>query len=98
MRSANGALRPACSVAPDLSPCRVAPGEVCFGFVGEMPTGMKESVGSLVGFGSRRVKGDLESFKQFVESRGTCHWCLAWERRRELAVAPPRTFATVGAG
>ena len=35
------------------------------------PAGMKESVGSLVGFDSRRVKGDLESFKQFIESRGT---------------------------
>ena len=32
--------------------------------------GMKESVGSLVGFDSHRVKGDLESFKTFIESRG----------------------------
>ena len=35
------------------------------------PEGMKESVGSLVGFDGRRVKGDLESFKEFVESRGS---------------------------
>jgi len=35
------------------------------------PEGMKESVGSAVGIDSRRVKGDLESFKEFIESRGT---------------------------
>ncbi len=35
------------------------------------PKGMKESVGSLVGFDSHRVKGDLESFKKFIESRGS---------------------------
>jgi len=29
-----------------------------------------ESVGSFVGFDSHRVKGDLESFKTFIESRG----------------------------
>jgi hypothetical protein len=29
------------------------------------------SVGSFVGFDSHRVKGDLESFKVFIESRGT---------------------------
>ena len=34
------------------------------------PEGMKESVGSAVGLDSRRVKGDLESFKEFIESRG----------------------------
>jgi uncharacterized membrane protein len=33
------------------------------------PEGVKESVGSFVGFDSRRVKGDLESFKQFIEGR-----------------------------
>jgi uncharacterized membrane protein len=35
------------------------------------PEGVKESVGSVVGFDSRRVKGDLESFKEFIESRGS---------------------------
>jgi uncharacterized membrane protein len=35
------------------------------------PEGMKEAVGSVVGFDSRRVKGDLESFKEFIESRGS---------------------------
>jgi uncharacterized membrane protein len=34
------------------------------------PEGFKESVGSLVGSDSRRVKGDLERFKEFVEQRG----------------------------
>jgi uncharacterized membrane protein len=34
------------------------------------PEGMKESVGSAVGLDSHRVKGDLESFKDFIESRG----------------------------
>jgi uncharacterized membrane protein len=34
------------------------------------PEGMKQSVGSAVGMDSGRVKGDLESFKEFIESRG----------------------------
>jgi len=34
------------------------------------PDGMKESLGSAVGVDSHRVKGDLESFKEFIESRG----------------------------
>ncbi len=34
------------------------------------PDGLKESVGSAVGLDSRRVKGDLESFKEFIEARG----------------------------
>jgi uncharacterized membrane protein len=34
------------------------------------PEGMKESVGSVIGVDSHRVKGDLESFKDFIESRG----------------------------
>jgi uncharacterized membrane protein len=33
------------------------------------PEGMKESVGSALGLDSRRVKGDLETFKEFIESR-----------------------------
>lgn len=35
------------------------------------PEGVKESMGSVVGVDSRRVKGDLESFKDFIESRGS---------------------------
>jgi len=35
------------------------------------PEGMKESLGSVVGFDRHRVKGDLESFKEFIESRGS---------------------------
>ena len=34
------------------------------------PEGLKESIGSVVGIDSHRVKGDLESFKDFIESRG----------------------------
>ena len=34
------------------------------------PEGIKESVGSAAGMDSHRVKGDLESFKEFIESRG----------------------------
>ena len=35
------------------------------------PEGVKESVGSMVGIDSQRVKGDLESFKEFIEARRT---------------------------
>ena len=34
------------------------------------PEGITESIGSFVGLDSHRVKGDLESFKEFIESRG----------------------------
>jgi uncharacterized membrane protein len=34
------------------------------------PEGFTESVGSALGFDDRQVQGDLERFKQFVESRG----------------------------
>jgi uncharacterized membrane protein len=34
------------------------------------PEGMKESIGSMVGIDSHRVQNDLESFKDFIESRG----------------------------
>ena len=40
------------------------------------PEGMTESVGSFVGLDSRRVKGDLESFKEFIEGRA--HETGAW--------------------
>jgi uncharacterized membrane protein len=33
------------------------------------PEGFKETVGSLAGSDSRRVKGDLERFKEFIEQR-----------------------------
>jgi len=33
--------------------------------------GLTEKLGSAVGADSRRVKGDLERFKEFIESRGT---------------------------
>jgi uncharacterized membrane protein len=34
------------------------------------PEGIKETVGSALGLDSHRVKGDLESFKDFIESLG----------------------------
>jgi uncharacterized membrane protein len=34
------------------------------------PDGFTENVGDALGFMSRRVKGDLERFKEFIESRG----------------------------
>jgi uncharacterized membrane protein len=40
------------------------------------PEGMKESMGSFVGLDSHRVKGDLKSFKEFIESRS--HETGAW--------------------
>ena len=35
------------------------------------PEGMVENVGTALGFLERRVKGDLERFKEFTESRGS---------------------------
>ncbi len=35
------------------------------------PEGLVENVGDKAGIVKRRVKGDLERFKQFIESRGT---------------------------
>ena len=35
------------------------------------PEGIVEDVGTALGFLERRVKGDLERFKEFIESRGT---------------------------
>ena len=34
------------------------------------PEGVVENVGSALGFVGRRVEGDLERFKEFIESRG----------------------------
>jgi uncharacterized membrane protein len=35
------------------------------------PEGLVESVGTALGFLDRQVKGDLERFKEYIESRGT---------------------------
>ena len=40
------------------------------------PEGVKESIGSFAGLDSHRVKGDLESFKEFTEGRS--HETGAW--------------------
>ncbi len=34
------------------------------------PVGVKEKLGDALGIAERRVKGDLERFKEFIESRG----------------------------
>lgn len=40
------------------------------------PEGMTEEVGDKLGFVSRRVEGDLQRFKEFIEARG--HETGAW--------------------
>jgi uncharacterized membrane protein len=40
------------------------------------PKGMTEKLGDMLGMGSRRVEGDLERFKDFIESKG--HETGAW--------------------
>ncbi len=45
------------------------------------PDGVIESAGDALGFVSRRVAGDLERFKDFVESRGQATG--AWRGRVE---------------
>ena len=35
------------------------------------PEGLVENIGTALGFLDRRVKGDLERFKEYIESRGT---------------------------
>ncbi|HEX2843835.1 MAG TPA: SRPBCC family protein [Candidatus Limnocylindria bacterium] len=50
------------------------------------PEGMVENVGTALGFLGRRVKGDLERFKEFIESRGT--ETGAW--RGDVEAAPQR--------
>jgi uncharacterized membrane protein len=49
--------------------------------------GMKEKVGDALGFMDRRVQGDLERFKEFIESRGM--ETGAW--RGEIHDHPPGT-------
>jgi uncharacterized membrane protein len=41
-----------------------------------VPEGVKETLGSALNFDERRVKGDLERFKNFIEGRG--HETGAW--------------------
>ena len=36
-----------------------------------VPEGIKEKIGDAIGAPDRRVKGDLERFKELIESRGT---------------------------
>ena len=41
-----------------------------------VPEGIKEKLGDALGAPDRRIKGDLERFKEFVETRG--HETGAW--------------------
>jgi uncharacterized membrane protein len=50
------------------------------------PEGFAENVGTALGFLDRRVKGDLERFKEFIESRGVESG--AW--RGEVEAEPQR--------
>ena len=45
------------------------------------PEGVVENVGDAVGIVSARIKGDLERFKEFIESRTSRNRCLAWGHR-----------------
>jgi hypothetical protein len=47
--------------------------------------GRFKSIGSVVGIDSHRVKGDLESFENFIESRGAETGALALRDREQLA-------------
>ncbi|HUG15614.1 MAG TPA: SRPBCC family protein [Thermomicrobiales bacterium] len=51
------------------------------------PEGMKEKAGDILGVVDRRVQGDLERFKEFIESRGM--ETGAW--RGEIDEHPPGT-------
>jgi uncharacterized membrane protein len=47
------------------------------------PEGLVENVGSALGVVSRRVEGDLERFKEFVESRGVATGAWRGEVRQD---------------
>lgn len=53
------------------------------------PEGFVEKAGDALGIVSRRVKGDMENFKTFIEARG--HEEGAW--RGDVAAAPQRPAA-----
>jgi hypothetical protein len=49
------------------------------------PEGMTEKLGSAVGLDSRRVKGDLERFRDMIEERGRETGAWRGEVRQEHA-------------
>jgi uncharacterized membrane protein len=53
------------------------------------PEGVAENVGDAVGVFSRRVEGDLERFKEFLELRG--HETGAWRGSVDQGQTQPRT-------
>lgn len=52
------------------------------------PQGFTENVGDALGLVSRRVEGDLERFKDFIESRG--HETGAWRGQVQQGQTQPR--------
>jgi uncharacterized membrane protein len=54
------------------------------------PQGIVENLGDLVGVVDRRVQGDLERFKEFIEARGmeTGAWRGDVENRSDTANTP----------
>ncbi|HVK94811.1 MAG TPA: SRPBCC family protein [Noviherbaspirillum sp.] len=52
------------------------------------PEGVTENVGDMIGVFSRRVEGDLERFKEFLESRG--HETGAWRGSVQQGQPQPR--------
>lgn len=55
------------------------------------PSGLAEAAGDLLGIWQRRVEGDLERFKEFLEERGmeTGEWRGAIEGGRVVELDPP---------
>lgn len=64
------------------------------------PEGFVENVGDIVGVTSRRVEGDLERFKQFIESRGveTGQWRGEVQQGQKTGAAGRQTTAKSKAG
>ena len=55
------------------------------------PSGLVETVGANLGFLERRMKGDLQRFKEFIESRGTETGAWRGEIHGEEISSGPRT-------
>ena len=53
-------------------------------------TGLRELAGSAAGIDARRVRGDLERFKTFIEERGTATEPGAATSRRAARRPPAR--------
>jgi hypothetical protein len=58
------------------------------------PQGIKEKLGNALGFPDRRVEGDLERFKDFIESRGRSGDRRVARRGAAERLTEPRSSAT----